>query len=436
MALQPVNRRSVPEDVFEQIVAEVLSGEMQPGEALPSERRLAEVLGVSRPAVREALKRLTAAGLVEVRQGDATTVRDFRRHAGLDLLPRLLMRAGELDLSVVRSILETRLHNGPKVAELAARRRRPELAALLDDVMQKLADEDDPVEQQRHALTFWDHVVDGADSIAFRLMYNTLRATYEPALAALATVMADEVGRPAAYRELADAINAGDPAARQDRRAGPTRTRDHGAADRHRQPGGATMTTSTERPMRKGFTLADAGREFWKHPSPWMIGVTFVAALTARIIVGDWQVTDALVPLVMLALFPFFEWIIHVFILHWRPKHLGRLTIDPLLAREHRAHHVDPRSIPLIFIPWKSLLLGASADRCRLRCWHFRDLDMGLTYLVFIAALGFGYEWTHYLIHSDYKPKTRVYRAIWRNHRQPPLQERALLVHGDQLGHR
>jgi len=42
-------------------------------------------------------------------------------------------------------------------------------------------------------------------------MYNTLRATYEPALAALATAMADEVGRPAAYRELADAITAGDP---------------------------------------------------------------------------------------------------------------------------------------------------------------------------------------------------------------------------------
>ncbi|HEX3546239.1 MAG TPA: GntR family transcriptional regulator, partial [Mycobacterium sp.] len=113
MALQPVNRRSVPEEVFEQIVTEVLSGEMQPGQTLPSERRLAEVLGVSRPAVREALKRLIAAGLVEVRQGDATTVRDFRRHAGLDLLPRLLIRAGDLDFSVVRSILETRLHNGP-----------------------------------------------------------------------------------------------------------------------------------------------------------------------------------------------------------------------------------------------------------------------------------------------------------------------------------
>ena len=211
MALQPVNRRSVPEHVFEQIVAEVLSGGMQPGEPLPSERRLAEVLGVSRPAVREALNRLTAAGLVEVRQGDATTVRDFRRHAGLDLLPRLLLRNGAIDVSVARSILETRLHNGPKVAELAAERRPAQLAERLDDSVRQLEAEDDPIERQRVALTFWDHVVDGADSIAFRLMYNTLRATYEPALAALATVMAAEVGRAEAYRKLADAITAGDP---------------------------------------------------------------------------------------------------------------------------------------------------------------------------------------------------------------------------------
>jgi GntR family transcriptional repressor for pyruvate dehydrogenase complex len=213
MALRPVNRRSVPEDVFEQIVAEVLSGDMQPGETLPSERRLAEVLGVSRPAVREAIKRLAETGLVEVRHGDSTTVRDFRRHAGLDLLPRLLIRSGEVDFTVVRSILETRLHNGPKIAELAARRRSQDLVDQLDLAIEALAAEDDPVERQRHALTFWDHVVDGADSIAFRLMYNTLRATYEPALPALATMMADEVGRPDAYRTIAAAIRDSDPEA-------------------------------------------------------------------------------------------------------------------------------------------------------------------------------------------------------------------------------
>lgn len=216
MALQPVSRRSVPEDVFEQIAAEVLGGTMQPGQTLPSERRLAEVLGVSRPAIREALKRLSEAGLVEVRQGDATTVRDFRRTAGLDLLPRLLMPGGELDVAVIRSILETRLHNGPKIAELAALRRRPDAKPLLDAAVQALATESDPVAAQRHALDFWDHVVDAADSIAFRLMYNTLRATYEPALPALATMMAGEVGRPGAYRAVADAIAAGQSEAARD----------------------------------------------------------------------------------------------------------------------------------------------------------------------------------------------------------------------------
>jgi len=213
MALQPVNRRSVPEDVFEQILADVLSGEMQPGESLPSERRLAEVLGVSRPAIREALKRVAAAGLVEVRQGDTTMVRDFRRHAGLDLLPRLLLRGGELDVPVARSILEARLHNGPKVAELAARRRPSGVSELLEESIRDLESDDDPVEQQRHALAYWDHVVDGADSIAIRLMFNTLRAAYEPALPALATLMAAEVGQIEAYRNLARAIGAGEPAA-------------------------------------------------------------------------------------------------------------------------------------------------------------------------------------------------------------------------------
>jgi DNA-binding FadR family transcriptional regulator len=213
VALQPVHRRSVPEDVFEQILAEVLSGEMQPGESLPSERRLAEVLGVSRPAVREALKRVVAAGLVEVRQGDATTVRDFRRHAGLDLLPRLLIRDHQLDVSVVRSILEARLHNGPKVAELAAQRRSSDLIERLTDTIDALEGATDAVEQQQHAMAFWDHIVDGADSIVFRLMFNTLRTAYEPALPALATLMAAEVGRIESYRDLAAAIAAGDPGA-------------------------------------------------------------------------------------------------------------------------------------------------------------------------------------------------------------------------------
>jgi hypothetical protein len=175
--------------------------------------------------------------------------------------------------------------------------------------------------------------------------------------------------------------------------------------------------TTTTRPERRGFSLADARREFWSHPSPWMIGAALAGALLARIIVGDWQFTDALVPLVMPALFPFLEWLVHVFILHWRPRRLGSLTVDPLLARKHREHHVDPREVALIFIPWRALLwilplLAAIA------LLAFPRAGLGLTFLVLLGILGLSYEWCHYLIHSDYKPKTQVYRAIWRNHRQ------------------
>ena len=95
-------------------------------------------------------------------------------------------------------------------AELAAQRRGPELVGLLSGTIELLAAEQDPVARQRHALAYWDHVVDAADSIVFRLMYNSMRATYEPALPALSVVMAPEVGRPEAYRRLAEVIENGD----------------------------------------------------------------------------------------------------------------------------------------------------------------------------------------------------------------------------------
>jgi hypothetical protein len=173
------------------------------------------------------------------------------------------------------------------------------------------------------------------------------------------------------------------------------------------------MTTTTR---RTGFTLTDAGRQFWKHPSPWMIAATLIAAFVARGAVADWQLTDAVVPVVMIAAFPFLEWVIHVCILHWRPRRIGRVKVDPLLARKHREHHVDPRDVPLIFIPWQSLLWVLPLA-IAIALLAFPRIGLGLTFLAFLTVLGLAYEWMHYLIHSDYKPKTRVYRAVYRHHR-------------------
>jgi DNA-binding FadR family transcriptional regulator len=213
MVLKPVTRRLVPDDVFEQLLGEVVDGSLGPGDALPSERRLAELLGVSRPAVREALQRMAATRLVEVRHGGATTVRDFQRHAGLDLLPRLLVRDGELDPDTARSIVEARFAVAPDVAGLAAgrsARASQDARAALSAAVGVLAAAGGPVARQHAALAFWDAVVDLADSIVFRLMFNSLRTAYEPAIEPLAPLLDAEVSNIEGYRAIEAAVLGGD----------------------------------------------------------------------------------------------------------------------------------------------------------------------------------------------------------------------------------
>ena len=167
---------------------------------------------------------------------------------------------------------------------------------------------------------------------------------------------------------------------------------------------------------RRGLTLGAAFGEFVRHPTPWMIAVLLAGSGAARVVVADWHWTDAVVPAVMIASFPLAEWIIHVGVLHWRPRSVGSLKVDSLLSRKHREHHRDPRNIPLIFIPWQVLCVVIPVS-VLIGVFAFGRLGLGLTFLTTLGALGLVYEWTHYLIHTDYKPKSRLYKATWRNHR-------------------
>ncbi|WP_293357828.1 sterol desaturase family protein [Mycolicibacterium sp.] len=164
------------------------------------------------------------------------------------------------------------------------------------------------------------------------------------------------------------------------------------------------------------MTLTDAAREFWRHPTPWLLAGALIAAVAARIALGDWQWSDAVLPLVVLAVFPFVEWMIHVFILHWRPRRIGRVMVDPVLARKHREHHINPRIVKLIFIPLQSLF-GAFVAIMIVGLVLIPRTALGVTFLVTVFAIGMVYEWTHYLVHTDYKAKHAFYRTIYRNHR-------------------
>lgn len=211
MELEPVRKTSASGAVFDQLIAELVAGRLEPGESLPAERALTERLGVNRQAVREALQRLAQAGLVKINQGEPTRALDYRRSAGLDLLPQLLFGAGgTLDVEVARSIIEMRALIGPEAARLAATRFRAEMLPALEAVVMEMSATEDLGSLARLDLDFWNLLIDGADNIAYRLAFNSLRETYEPMAASLSAVIAGELTDIDAHRTIVAAIGSSD----------------------------------------------------------------------------------------------------------------------------------------------------------------------------------------------------------------------------------
>src|SRR5664279_5170527 len=77
MKFQPIKPKKVSSQIADQIRSSILAGEFSPGDKLPPERELAEMFGVSRPSVRDALNVLAAAGLVMSYQGGGTVVKSL-----------------------------------------------------------------------------------------------------------------------------------------------------------------------------------------------------------------------------------------------------------------------------------------------------------------------------------------------------------------------
>jgi sterol desaturase/sphingolipid hydroxylase (fatty acid hydroxylase superfamily) len=164
-----------------------------------------------------------------------------------------------------------------------------------------------------------------------------------------------------------------------------------------------------------GLSLRTAGRVFIGYGSPRIIVAALLAAVGGRLAIGGWSWWDLLGPGVVVAAQPFTEWTIHVFLLHFRPRTLAGRRIDPLVSRKHRAHHADPKDIPLVFIPLPAL--AALVAVVSAICLAALPLERGLTTLVAALCVLLTYEWSHYLIHSNYRPRHALYRYVWRAHR-------------------
>lgn len=106
-------------EVAQSLLSYLLSGQLRPGDRIPSERSLVETLGVGRGAVREALKSLTLLGLLEVRQGDGT----YLSSTNSSLLPQIVEWGIMLGEQHILDLVEARQEIEISLAGLAAARR-------------------------------------------------------------------------------------------------------------------------------------------------------------------------------------------------------------------------------------------------------------------------------------------------------------------------
>jgi DNA-binding FadR family transcriptional regulator len=191
--------------VHDRLRRQILDGTLAPGDAVPSERVLAEELAVNRHAVREALKRLQQAGLVRISQGGATRVQDWRDAGGLDVL--LDLATGDIPPELVRSVLEMRSSIGIDAARRCAERARAPAREEIGRLAAVTAAAGTARETDERYAELWRAIVAGSANLAYRLALNSLNAALDAHAEILDVVRPTDAGRITA---LGDAIAAAD----------------------------------------------------------------------------------------------------------------------------------------------------------------------------------------------------------------------------------
>jgi sterol desaturase/sphingolipid hydroxylase (fatty acid hydroxylase superfamily) len=191
--------------------------------------------------------------------------------------------------------------------------------------------------------------------------------------------------------------------------------------DRYTAPAGTVRTRERDGPA----TLVDCLREFLRQPSPpYLLGAVAIL-LGLRLAQGAWSWRDLVLAAGLVAVTPFVEWLIHVYLLHAPPLELRGRRLEMLTAREHRAHHESPAVLSGVLLPVYGVLVFLAM--IALVNWLLSfpiGLVLGgprLAYATTAVLVSYtilaAYEWTHFLIHAPYKPRRRYFKAIWRNHR-------------------
>jgi len=231
-------KRNQYEHITEQLKKLIVSGALKPGDKLPSAKALADRFGVGRSTIREALSALKAMGLIDVRQGGASTVLP-PPPAGAGTVLALHPAVGEnlrLNRQAILDLLEARQSFEIANAGIAARKRTDEdLAAfrrILADMEAALGVKPDPAAGEpetageRTDLAFHRQLAAATHNSVLISLFEAVSSRMELAIretrrAALSTDRSEAVRLLEEHAAIFDAVARGDAAAAE------ARMRDH-----------------------------------------------------------------------------------------------------------------------------------------------------------------------------------------------------------------
>ncbi len=177
--VKPIAVRNLHGQVVQELGQLIVSGELPAGEGLPREELLAEQMHVSRTALREAIKVLSAKGLIESRQKTGTRVRNVEHWNQLDADVLAWRCASMPTEDFVEKLVEMREIIEPAAAAAAARRRTADQVTLLKEAYNAMA--------ASQTLDEWAHA-----DLAFH--ETMLRATNNELLTSLFSVIETALG--------------------------------------------------------------------------------------------------------------------------------------------------------------------------------------------------------------------------------------------------
>ncbi len=196
-----------------QLIAAIIEGKFASGSMLPAERELAAQLGVTRPTLREALRRLERDGWITIHQGKPTRVNDFWWEGGLNVLSGIVRHSRRLPPEFVPNLLRVRADLAPSYTRLAVEHAPQTVITLLNarDVLDSV-----PQHWAHFDWTLQRTLAIASGNPVYALILNSFSEFYEKLAQIYFSIEPARASSAHYYEQLYQAALADDPAAAAD----------------------------------------------------------------------------------------------------------------------------------------------------------------------------------------------------------------------------